>query len=104
MAHLRAPGWYRAAFYTALAGALSWLLLWSANGFSASEVTGIGWVQVMLISFPLFFLGGMGAFDYWIYWASGRPTRPEDHSAHGATSWKDYFRINTDHKVIGIQY
>ena len=23
---------------------------------------------------------------------------------HGATSWKDYFRVNTDHKVIGIQY
>ena len=29
---------------------------------------------------------------------------PEDHSSHGATSWKDYFRINTDHKVIGVQY
>ena len=28
----------------------------------------------------------------------------EDHSSHGAHSWKDYFRINTDHKVIGIQY
>ena len=23
---------------------------------------------------------------------------------HGATSWKDYLRPNTDHKVIGIQY
>ncbi len=29
---------------------------------------------------------------------------PEDHSGHGAHSWKDYFRVNTDHKVIGIQY
>ena len=29
---------------------------------------------------------------------------PEDHSGHGARSWRDYFRINTDHKVIGIQY
>ena len=35
---------------------------------------------------------------------AGRPTRPEDHSSHGAYSWKDYFRVNTDHKVIGIQY
>ena len=35
---------------------------------------------------------------------SARPTRPEDHSGHGAHSWKDYFRVNTDHKVIGIQY
>ncbi len=23
---------------------------------------------------------------------------------HGASSWKDYFKVNTDHKVIGIQY
>ena len=32
------------------------------------------------------------------------PTIPDDHSQHGAKSWKDYFRFNTDHKVIGIQY
>src|SRR5437588_2487191 len=46
----------------------------------------------------------MGGFDYGFYWAVGRPTRPEDHSGHGAHTWKDYFRVNTDHKVIGIQY
>ena len=57
----------------------------------------------MLIA-PLWFLIGLGAFDYWFYWAAGKPTVPEDHSGHGAYSWKDYFRINTDHKVIGIQY
>ena len=34
----------------------------------------------------------------------GKPTVPEDHSDHGADSWRDYFRFNTDHKVIGIQY
>ena len=44
------------------------------------------------------------AFDYWVYYALGGPTPPEDHSGHGAKSWKDYFRVNTDHKVIGIQY
>src|ERR671915_231428 len=59
---------------------------------------------VALLAAPLFFLVGLGAFDYWFYWAAGRPTRPEDHSGHGAYSWKDYFRVNTDHKVIGIQY
>ena len=59
---------------------------------------------VALLAAPLCFLVGLGGFDYWFYWASGRPTRPEDHSGHGAHSWKDYFRINTDHKVIGIQY
>ena len=57
-----------------------------------------------MIIVPLGFLIGIGGFDYWFYWASGRPTRPEDHSGHGARSWKDYFRVNTDHKVIGVQY
>src|SRR5207237_4490172 len=52
----------------------------------------------------LLVLVGIGAFDYWFHWAIGQPTRPEDHSGHGAHNWKDYFRINTDHKVIGIQY
>src|SRR5215218_8664110 len=57
-----------------------------------------------LITAPIGFLAGIGAFDYWVYYALGYPTRPEDHSGHGAHSWKDYFRVNTDHKVIGIQY
>ncbi len=57
-----------------------------------------------MVTGPIGFLLGLGAFDYWLYWVSGRPTLPEDHSGHGATSWKDYFRINTDHKVIGVQY
>lgn len=57
-----------------------------------------------MVTAPIGFLLGLGAFDYWLYWISGKPTLPEDHSSHGATSWKDYFRINTDHKVIGVQY
>ena len=39
--------------------------------------------------------------------SAGRPARrpiPDDHSQHGANSWRDYFKFNTDHKVIGIQY
>jgi cytochrome c oxidase subunit 1 len=61
-------------------------------------------LQVGLIAVPLTFLGGIGCFDYWLYWAAGRKTRPEDHSNHGARTWKDYFKVNTDHKVIGTQY
>src|SRR5918992_785326 len=61
-------------------------------------------VTVWLVVVPLAFLVAIGGFDYWAYWISGRPTRPEDHSGHGARSWRDYFRVNTDHKVIGIQY
>jgi cytochrome c oxidase subunit 1 len=57
-----------------------------------------------MVAAPVGFLAGIGAFDYWLHYISGRPSRPEDHSGHGAYSWKDYFRVNTDHKVIGIQY
>ena len=57
-----------------------------------------------LVAAPIGFLAGVGAFDYWAYYALGFPTREEDHSGHGARSWRDYFRVNTDHKVIGIQY
>ncbi|MGD9571815.1 MAG: cytochrome c oxidase subunit I [Thermoleophilia bacterium] len=50
------------------------------------------------------FTVGIGCWDYWWRWMTGRQVDPEDHSLHGAESWKDYFKANTDHKVIGIQY
>jgi cytochrome c oxidase subunit 1 len=61
-------------------------------------------LTVAMVTVPLGFLAGIGGFDYWLRYAIGSPTRPEDHSGHGAHSWRDYFRVNTDHKVIGIQY
>jgi cytochrome c oxidase subunit 1 len=67
----------------------------------------VSWEAVITVSMtaaPLFFLYGIGVFDYWIHWATGRPTKADDHSDHGAYTWKDYFKVNTDHKVIGIQY
>src|SRR5215204_1760970 len=114
-AQLRAPGWYRAgAFLVAgvLFAAALVTVIRLAYGFSNPFDGSDGWdtqwqdavLIVSLIGAPLFFLVGLGAFDYWFYWASGKPTRPEDHSSHGAHSWRDYFRVNTDHKVIGIQY
>src|SRR5690348_18497856 len=59
----------------------------------------VGWIAGSVA-----FLVGIGGFDYWARWMVGKPTRAEDHSQHGARSWRDYFRVNTDHKVIGIQY
>jgi cytochrome c oxidase subunit 1 len=114
-ANLRAPGWYRAGAFLAggvLFAAVLVTAIRLAYGFSTPFDGADGWdakwqdavLIVSLVGAPLFFLVGLGAFDYWFYWASGRPTRPEDHSSHGATSWRDYFRVNTDHKVIGIQY
>jgi len=57
-----------------------------------------------LVAAPIGFLSGIGSFDYWARYAIGAPTVPEDHSGHGAYSWRDYLRVNTDHKVIGMQY
>jgi cytochrome c oxidase subunit I len=114
-AKLRAPGFYRSGLFLVIGVLFCAALVTAvraAYGFSQPFEGADGWDQswqnavltVSLIGSPLFFLVGLGAFDYWFYWASGRPTRPEDHSSHGARSWKDYFRVNTDHKVIGIQY
>src|ERR671916_446641 len=100
------PGWYRALLGTVLAAAFGLGLVVLVRSLYGYEPL-VDWdaiVTVMLISAPLGFLVGIGCFDYWFYWAAGRPTRPEDHSGHGARRWQDYFRVNTDHKVIGIQY
>ncbi|MDO8209138.1 cbb3-type cytochrome c oxidase subunit I [Conexibacter sp. CPCC 206217] len=104
---LRNPGWYRAALFVLLGIAFSWVLVGVVRTlmhYPDAWADGEAITTVSLIAVPLFFLVGLGCFDYWFYYASGRPTRAEDHSSHGATSWKDYFRVNTDHKVIGIQY
>jgi cytochrome c oxidase subunit I len=103
---LRAPGWWRALAYTVLGVAFSYGLTIGLRALFGYDplLDGEAVLAVALLLTPLFFLVGIGCFDYWFYWAAGRPTRPEDHSGHGAYSWKDYFRVNTDHKVIGIQY
>ncbi len=103
---LLAPGWLRVLWMTpigfgfglgivvGLRALFSWHPAWKGTDI----------VTVELVTLPLGFLAGIGGFDYWLYYMSGRPTRPEDHSGHGARSWRDYFRVNTDHKVIGVQY
>src|ERR1700744_4305007 len=103
------PGWYRAVLGTVLAAAFGVaivVVLRGVSGLSAfqSEQTGYPQVVVPLIVAPLGFLAGIGCFDYWIRWGFGLPTIPDAHSSPRAHSWKDYFKVNTDHKVIGIQY
>ncbi|MEA2228367.1 MAG: cytochrome c oxidase subunit, partial [Solirubrobacteraceae bacterium] len=103
---LRAPGWYRAGLYSLLGILFAYAVTAGPRAALGYDpvVDGESVLTVALLATPFFFLVGMGAFDYWFDWAAGRPTVPEDHSGHGAKSWKDYFRVNTDHKVIGIQY
>jgi cytochrome c oxidase subunit I len=105
-ARLTAPGWYRAALSQAVGFAMAFGIVVAVRAAYGYDPV-IDWdaiVTVAMIAMPLAFLVGIGCFDYWFRWASGAPTVPEDHSGHGARSWKDYFRVNTDHKVIGIQY
>jgi len=101
-----AAGWLRALWVTPLSFALATGIV-----LGARDAMGLHpyWllqplIVVWTVIVPLGFLIAIGGFDYWFYWASGRPSRPEDHSGHGARSWRDYFRVNTDHKVIGVQY
>jgi cytochrome c oxidase subunit I len=118
-----AGGWLRALWVMPLSFLLGLLLVLAARRALGYETAGFGALnpagdhffqygavelQVLVVTWlvvvPLAFLTAIGGFDYWAYWISGRPSRPDDHSGHGARSWKDYFRVNTDHKVIGIQY
>jgi cytochrome c oxidase subunit 1 len=100
-------GLLRAVWMTPLFGAIGFgivvLARWAGN-WHPILLTDPLVLVAGLVAAPLGFLVGIGAFDYWAYYALGFPTRAEDHSGHGAHSWRDYFRVNTDHKVIGVQY
>src|SRR4051794_21693637 len=94
---LRQAGWTRAGLFTLCGLAFSYGLsiglraLLGYDPLLSSESV----LQISLLAMPMFFLVGLGCFDYWFYWAAGKPTRPEDHSGHGAKSWKSYFYPNT---------
>src|ERR1700674_3153174 len=103
VARLRAPGFYRSGVGMVLGLGFAMFLTWVVrmsygHGTYRHFFDPTAWVTLSLISVPFGFLIGLGAFDYWFYWALGKPTRAEDHSSHGARSWKDYFRVNTDHR------
>lgn len=106
---LKQAGWWRALYGLVIGAAFGYGLvvaLRAASGLPLiqTEQTGYPQLVVALITGPLGFLWGIGCFDYWLRWVAGAPTEPDDHADHGAYSWKDYFKVNTDHKVIGIQY
>ncbi|HEY7731144.1 MAG TPA: cytochrome c oxidase subunit I [Gaiellaceae bacterium] len=104
---LMRPGLIRAAWVAGLFFLLGMYIVVTLRWIAGWDPV-YDWELIVLVggmvTGPIGFLLGLGAFDYWLYWIAGRPTRPEDHSGHGAQTWKDYFRVNTDHKVIGIQY
>ncbi len=105
-AAVRQPGWTRASAFVVLGIAFSYALSIGLRALFGYDplLDGEAVLQIALIAVPFFFFVGIGLFDYWGYYMSGKATRPEDHSGHGAKSWKSYFYPNTDHKVIGVQY
>ncbi len=106
---IRRPGLPRALAGMVIGGLFGFGLVIALRAISGleliqTEATGYPHIIVPAITGPIGFLAGIGCFDYWLRWAAGAPTVPDDHSEHGADSWRDYLRFNTDHKVIGIQY
>jgi cytochrome c oxidase subunit 1 len=98
--------WVRAAWVTVVAS-----LVTAGIVAFLREITGRDPFEANVMAVSIMMAGGVGfaigigCFDYWWGYLIGRPTpEHEDHSGHGAYSWRDYFRVNTDHKVIGIQY
>src|SRR5687767_6078369 len=109
VAAIKRPGLIRGGFGFLIGAGFGFGLVVAPRAISGLEIfqtepTGYPHLIVPAITGPLGFLVGLGAFDYWFRWAAGAPTVPEDHSQHGAKTWHDYFKFNTDHKVIGIQY
>ncbi len=93
--------WMSCLFFGIGAGLMTlirWLEGWHPIWKGATITT------IELAAVPIGFFGGIGVFDYWTRYVLGFPTVPDDHASHGARSWRDYFKVNTDHKVIGMQY
>ena len=89
MEHLTAPGFVRAAWmaplFWAIGAGIVVFFRWLGHYDPPWDWLVIT-VVASLTTAPLGFLAGIGSFDYWLYYISGRPTRPEDHSSHGATA------------------
>jgi len=76
------PGLVRGAWMAGLGfvlGTLLVILLRAWWGWDPLWNTEVILVVGGMVFAPIFFLGGIGAFDYWLHYISGRPTQPEDH-------------------------
>src|SRR5436190_4394877 len=91
---LTAPGLLRAAWVTTAFSAFVFGAVVALRALMHLHpvIKGSPLVTVLLLGAGLAFLVGVGGFDYWWRWMIGAPTAPEDHSGHGARSWRDYFR------------
>ena len=98
--------WRRAIVWTGGGVAFSFAFTWFFRWVFGMQPL---WNPEVYVTFAtlfgtLGFLAGIGCFDYWAQYVLGKRLPEDDHSLHGAHSWRDYLRFNTDHKVIGVQY
>jgi cytochrome c oxidase subunit 1 len=98
--------WVRAIWVATFMGLASAGIVMGIRDLTGRTPYSEGVVQTFVMLFAgIGFTIGIGCWDYWWGYLIGRPTpEHEDHSNHGAYTWKDYFKVNTDHKVIGVQY
>ena len=99
--------WWKRCVLWSVGGVLfSFALVWLLRSLFGMTPTWEPEVYTTVAAFlgSVCFLIGIGCFDWWWKWMTGRRVDYEDHSMHGAQSWRDYFKVNTDHKVIGTQY
>jgi len=77
------------------------------HSIASSDRTGDATLVASYIAFAIFFLFGIGAFNFPVRWGLGRPdtTHEEEMELAGKDEglWR-YFRFCTDHKVVGVQY
>ena len=112
---LRGPGFPRAGAFVLLGVLFSVALvivireLYGLDTFAGADLlTGKAQNAILIVSLiaaPLFFLVGLGVVRLLVLLGvgparRGRRTTP----ATARTRGSDYFKVNTDHKVIGIQY
>ncbi len=59
-------------------------------------------LTIGIITGVITYLAVLGVFNYWFRWATGAPLQEEPEPPK--QSWKRYFNVDINHKVIGIQY
>jgi cytochrome c oxidase subunit 1 len=69
-------------------------------GFPAWDANTV--LVIGLLGGVLVYLLTLGVFKYWAGWARGVP--PEERTRERSRGWMRYFNVDTNHKVIGVQY
>ncbi|MBI2853440.1 MAG: cbb3-type cytochrome c oxidase subunit I [Chloroflexi bacterium] len=81
------------------AGVVITMLVRRAIGLPAWNSSPV--MTIGILTGVLVYLATLGVFNYWARWAVGAELKEERPSA---PTWTRYFNVDTNHKVIGVQY